>query len=85
MEKPVFNQNYALFLSYLRQVRRSAGLTQQQVAERLQQTQSFVSKCERGERRIDIIELLIFCQAMNISIEDFICQLKHILEQGKVE
>jgi transcriptional regulator with XRE-family HTH domain len=85
MEKSVFHRNYALFLSCLRCARKSAGLTQQEVAERLQQTQSFVSKCERGERRIDVIELLAFCQAIDISIEDFIDQLKHILEQGKLE
>ncbi len=80
MEKSVFNQNYTLFLSFLRYVRKSAGLTQKQVAERIQQTQSFVSKCERGERRIDVIELLAFCDAIGISIEDFIHQLKNVLE-----
>ena len=80
MEKSVFNQDYTLFLSYLRYVRQSAGLTQKQVAERIQQTQSFVSKCERGERRIDVIELLVISEAMGISMEDFIHQLKNVLE-----
>ena len=66
----------------MREARKTAGLTQEQVGERLQQTQSFVSKCERGERRIDVIEFYAFCQAIGISLEDFVQQLKEILESG---
>jgi transcriptional regulator with XRE-family HTH domain len=85
MEKSVFNQDYTLFLSLLRRVRKAAGLTQKQVAENLKQTQSFVSKCERGERRIDTIELLAYCKAIGIPAEDFVRQLQQILRQGKIE
>ena len=85
MEKSVFNQDYTLFLSLLRRARKAAGLTQKQVAESLKQTQSFVSKCERGERRIDIIELLAFCQAIGIPAEEFVRQLQQILKQRKIE
>ena len=81
MEKSIFTQDYTLFLSLLRDVRKATGLTQEQVAKYLQQTQSFVSKCERGERRIDIIELRAFCKAIGIPFEDFIQQLTEILEQ----
>ncbi|EDX76721.1 hypothetical protein MC7420_1724 [Coleofasciculus chthonoplastes PCC 7420] len=55
MEKSICTREYALFLSHLRSARKAAGLTQEQIAQSLQQTQSFVSKCERGERRIDIV------------------------------
>jgi transcriptional regulator with XRE-family HTH domain len=48
---------YKRFLGRLRAARREAGLTQAQVARALGQTQSFVSKCESGERRVDIVEL----------------------------
>jgi transcriptional regulator with XRE-family HTH domain len=41
----------------LRDARLQAGLTQADVAARLQRPQSFISKCESGERRIDVIEL----------------------------
>lgn len=85
MEKSVFNQDYTLFLALLRSTRKSAGLTQKQVAARLKQTQSFVSKCERGERRIDIIELLAFCQAIGIPAEEFVRQLKQMLKQREIE
>jgi transcriptional regulator with XRE-family HTH domain len=47
-------------LARLRQARRSAGLTQEEVAKRLGARQAFVSKVERGERRIDPVELARF-------------------------
>lgn len=82
MEKSVFSQDYDIFLALLRTFRRSANLTQQEVAERLGQTQSFISKCERGERRIDIIELSHFCQAIGIPLNDFIEQLNKATEES---
>ena len=81
MEKSIFTRKYALFLSQLGAARTAAELTQEQVAERLGQTQSFVSKCERGERRIDIVELRAFCQAIGISLTDFILQLETTMQQ----
>ncbi len=82
MDKSIFTHDYTLFLALLREARKMAGLTQEQVGERLHQTQSFVSKCERGERRIDVIELYAFCQAIDISLEDFMQQLRKTLETG---
>jgi transcriptional regulator with XRE-family HTH domain len=47
--------------------RRAAGLTQQQVAERLGRPQSFVAKYEGGERRLDVIEFLSVSRALGKS------------------
>jgi hypothetical protein len=33
---------------------------------------AFISKCERGERRIDVVELRTFCNAMGVSFVDFV-------------
>jgi transcriptional regulator with XRE-family HTH domain len=44
---------YRLFLRRLREARLAAGLTQVEVAAKLGRPQSFVSKCESGERRVD--------------------------------
>jgi hypothetical protein len=49
----LFPARYAVFLQTLKAAREKAGLTQAQLAKRLGETQTFVSKCERGERRID--------------------------------
>jgi transcriptional regulator with XRE-family HTH domain len=48
---------YERFLARLRQARTDAGLTQEGVAKRLNRPQSFVSKIESGERRVDVVEL----------------------------
>lgn len=57
MEKTINSAEYGRFLNLLRQLRKQAGLTQEELARRLSSTQSFISKCESGERRIDIVEL----------------------------
>lgn len=81
MEKSIFTREYDIFLRQLRTARKAAGLTQEQVADHLGQTQSFVSKCERGERRIDIVELRAFCQALGISLADFVQQLETAIQE----
>jgi transcriptional regulator with XRE-family HTH domain len=75
MEKSTFSDEYGEFLRELRLARVGAGLTQQQVAQAMGRTQSFVSKCERGERRIDIIELAAYCTAMGVSLSEFVARL----------
>lgn len=56
----------------LRQVRLDANLTQFQLAEKIGQTQSYVSKYENGEQRLDLIELEAVCKAVGISLIDFV-------------
>ena len=58
--------------SLLRQVRLNANLTQSQLAEKIGETQSYVSKYESGEQRLDLIELESVCNAVNISLTDFV-------------
>ncbi len=72
MDKSIFSRDYEVFLRRLRDARQTSGLTQEQVAGRLGQTQSFVSKCERGERRLDLVEARAFCAAMGVSFADFV-------------
>ncbi|MGA4196592.1 helix-turn-helix domain-containing protein [Ralstonia nicotianae] len=76
MEKSIYAEEYRLFLAALRAARESAGLTQVEVASRLNETQSFVSKCERGERRLDVIELRNWCIALGTTIGEFITSLE---------
>ena len=56
----------------LRQVRLDTRLTQLQLAEKIGNTQSYVSKYESGEQRLDLIELEAVCQAVDISLTDFV-------------
>ncbi|MFL6331803.1 MAG: helix-turn-helix domain-containing protein [Pyrinomonadaceae bacterium] len=56
----------------LRQIRVDAELKQTDLAERLGQSQSFVSKYESGERRLDLLELRQICEAVGISLAAFV-------------
>lgn len=53
---------YQTLIERLRKARERAGLTQDEVAEELGKPQSFVSKVENGERRIDPVELCYFAE-----------------------
>jgi len=66
----------AHLLELLRQVRVEAGLRQVDLAKKLHQPQSFVSKYESGERRLDLIELSEVCAALGILLEDFVSPLR---------
>jgi transcriptional regulator with XRE-family HTH domain len=72
---PIFSPRYQEFLVKLRQARLDAGLTQVEVARALGKPQSYVSKCESGERRVDVTELLLFAAIYQRPIEDFLPKL----------
>ena len=71
MDKSLTRPEYRVFVSQLRRARKEAGLNQADLAKRVGETQSFVSKVERGERRLDFVELDAFCAAMGVSLVDF--------------
>jgi transcriptional regulator with XRE-family HTH domain len=56
----------------LRTVREEASLTQVQVAAKLGVPQSFVSKYESGERKLELPEIDAICRAVGISLADFV-------------
>lgn len=60
------------------------GLTQEDVADRLGSTQSFVSKCERGERRLDLVEVQSWCLAIGVPLSDFVARFEMaVADEGK--
>ncbi|HEV8437455.1 MAG TPA: helix-turn-helix transcriptional regulator [Methylomirabilota bacterium] len=59
-------------LQRLKEARRRAGLTQVEVAAALRKPQSFVSKCESGERRVDVIELDDFAKLYGKAVQFFL-------------
>lgn len=72
MDKSIYSHEYSLFLNLLRRTRQLSGLTQGDIASILGVTQSFVSKCERGERRLDVIEVRTWCKALGITMQRLI-------------
>jgi transcriptional regulator with XRE-family HTH domain len=72
MPKSIFSIQQEQLQKLLRQVRVDAGLTQSDLAKRLGQPQSFVSKYESGERLLDLVELRRICKAVGISLVDLV-------------
>ena len=66
------SRRYKQFLGQLRAARQSAGLTQAEVAGRLKKPQSYVSKCETGERRVDVVELEAFAAVYKKRLDYFL-------------
>jgi transcriptional regulator with XRE-family HTH domain len=64
MPRSTHHRHYRAFLDLLVQLRDEAGLTQAALAERIGNTQTFVSKVERGERRLDVVEFAEWCEAL---------------------
>ena len=75
LTKSVFTPTYARFRELLIEARESTGLTQAVLAERLNRPQSYVSKFERGERRLDVVEYLEVAQALRIDPFSLLRQL----------
>lgn len=64
--RSVHHPAYAALLTGLVAARRSAGVHQARLAKLLGRPQSFVSKFENGERRLDVVEFLAVCQVLAI-------------------
>ena len=72
VKKSIFTNQQKHLQEILRRLRIDAGLRQADLAKRLGQPQSFVSKYESGERRLDLVELRRICIAVGISLNDLI-------------
>ena len=76
MTKSVFTDRYCLFTQMLIQERRDKRITQTQLARMLKKPQSYVSKYENGERRLDIVEFLEIADCIGIDAAEFIKKLQ---------
>lgn len=74
-----------MFLRQLRAARERVGLSQEQLAQTLRATQSFISKCERGERRLDLVELRAWCAALGVPLPKFVSEWDKLVERGAAE
>jgi transcriptional regulator with XRE-family HTH domain len=67
MPRSLHSERYKRLCERLFDARKKAGLTQAELSARLNRPQSYISKYESGERRLDVIELLDVAQALQIS------------------
>ncbi|OLE51295.1 MAG: transcriptional regulator [Acidobacteria bacterium 13_1_20CM_3_53_8] len=75
MKKALYEQSYAAFTDLLKEERKKAGLTQAQLAKKLRRPQSYVSKYERGDRRLDVIEFLEIARVIGVDPTVFLKNL----------
>lgn len=83
MQKSTFTPEYAAFCKLLREHRERAGLSQVELAKKIDETQSYVSKVERGERRIDLIQLRFFCMALGVGLGRFVETFEDAVRRGR--
>lgn len=75
MQKSLYTREYQQMLKLLRAKRVEAQVSQAELAERLQWTQAEVSKCETGVRRVDVIELKVWLDALDQDLAGFVAEL----------
>lgn len=66
MKKSIYSKRYTALQSALVEARKSAGITQQQLADRLKKPQSFIAKYENGERRLDMAEFMTIAEELGV-------------------
>lgn len=66
----------------LRNLRVEAGLTQIDLARSLGEPQSYISKYESGERRLDFLEVRHLCEKFGISVSDFTKRLEALINES---
>lgn len=76
MAKSLHTPEYEHFCTLLVRAREQAGLTQVEVAAHLGHPQSFVAKYERGERRLDVVEFVDVCDALNADPQALLAQVR---------
>ena len=76
MRRRSHSEEYRRFRDQLVQARKTAGLSQAELAALLSQPQSFISKYETGERRLDLIEFLEIARVLQVDIVAFISDLQ---------
>ena len=74
--------NELILLALIKAARLEAGLRQVDLADRLRRPQSYVSKYESGERRLDVLELKQVCNALGISLGEFVRKLESTIDEG---
>jgi transcriptional regulator with XRE-family HTH domain len=64
----------------LREVRLETGVTQVELAARIEKDQAYVSRYESGQRRLDVLEVREICQAIGMTLEQFVKRLEKALQ-----
>ena len=83
VKKSLYKKEQKVLLEQLYRLRVSSGLRQSDLAHKLGTPQSFISKIESGERRIDIIELREICLALDTNLNEFTIQFEKAIHESR--
>ena len=71
----IYSNDYQMVIKALREARIASRITQEELASAFGRPQSFIAKVESGERRLDVVEFVRFCRAVNIDPVSFLDRL----------
>jgi transcriptional regulator with XRE-family HTH domain len=81
MRYQLHSEKYKLFLEELSTLRDSAGISQVELANRMQVGQDVISRCESGRRRVDVFELALWAHACGTTLEAFVKKLDERIQR----
>ena len=82
--KSIHDPRYIEIISRLRSTRKSLRMSQSDLGCRIGKPQSYISKIENCERRIDLVEALTLCNVLEITLETIVpTELRDILSKGE--
>jgi transcriptional regulator with XRE-family HTH domain len=80
VKKNIYTKQRTQLVTLLRELRIEAGLTQTELAARIEKDQTLVSRFESGERRLDVLEIREVCLTLGITFEEFARRLEKALK-----
>lgn len=83
MKKSLNSKEHKILLELLYQLRVTSGLRQSDLANLLKAPQSFISKIESGERRVDVIELREILKHLNTNLNEFLLEFENKLNASR--
>ena len=80
MKKTIYSNHGKIVCQKLIEIRKKSGLTQRDLGKKLNKAHSFISKCELGERRVDMAEFYWICKACGVSPHEEALDLMKIFD-----
>lgn len=74
--KTIYNPSYQSLIEYLIELRKQQGLTQANLAQKLDKPQSYVAKIEGCERKLDVLEFVEICQALQVKASQVLASIE---------
>lgn len=83
MQKSLYTPEQIKLQQLLQQLRKDANLTQLALAKKLNVAPSRISEYEKAGRRMDILQLRLYCEAVGITLRDFVDRLENALSESQ--